>query len=341
MRPRTLLKLVFLFVGIVLCAFVSSDEPSPPIMLDTIHFFVDDAGKATEFFTKHFDGQLLAKPEKNPLPSVEYIELRPGQASIAISPRDTYPGMHHPNMARWRRSPAESQPAKKPMQPVYGVHWLALRTENLKLAVQSLEKQGLKIAGRDVRLPGDPAVKAVSFWGPGYTLITVVQRSGERRQYTPYGIDHLLILVRDLPENIKFFQEVYAGKIKRQAPDFCQMLVGSHLLILATPSAIGLPATTIHLPDSAHTEPRIRQLSFLYHDPQPAYQSAAIKGYGFSTRPSRLIYHNKPTPYIAALLRAPDGIYCEMYAEEGRNTARTVYVKQLNNPDVVGNKREK
>ena len=341
MRPRIVLKSGFLFTGLFLCAFSLSDGSAPPpIMLDTIHYFVNDARKAREFFTKHFGMRVLAKPEKNPLQFVEYLELRPGQASIAISPRGPYPGLHQ-DIPRWKRSPAEALPANRLPPPAYGVHWLALRTENLKFAVQSLEKQGLKIADGDVRIPGEPSAKAAVFWGPERTLVTIVQRSGEHRQSTIYGMDHLLILVRNLEENVRFFQEVHAGKVKHRETDFCRMLVGGHTFILATPPAIGLPATTVRIPDSTRFMPRIEQLGFLYHDPQPAYQSAAIKGYGFSLRPSRLIYHNKPTPYVSAITRTPEGIYCEMYAEDGRSGARTAYVKAQRSPDVAGNKRDK
>lgn len=169
----------------------------------------------------------------------------------------------------------------------------------------------------------------------------MVQRGGEHRQPTAYGIDHLLILVEDLEKNVRFFEEVYAGKVKDRETDFCRMLVGGHTFVLATPPALGLPATTVRLPDSTRFTPRIEQLGFLYHDPQPAYQAAAIKGYGFSLRPSRLVYHNKPTPYVSAITRTPEGVYCEMYAEDGRSTARTAYVKPPAPPDVAGNKREK
>lgn len=112
-------------------------------MLDTIHYFVNDARKAREYFTRHFGVKTLAKPEKNPLQFVEYLEVRPGQAAIAISPRGPYPGLHQ-DIPRWKRGPTEIPPANRPAPPTYGVHWLALRTESLKLAVQSLEKQGLK-----------------------------------------------------------------------------------------------------------------------------------------------------------------------------------------------------
>lgn len=326
------------FSGIILmlCAFLPSDEPPQmPIMLDNVHYYVNDAKAAKEFFIKYFQGQPLAKPEKNPLPFVEYLEIRPEQASIAISPRGPFQGMHMQDPGRWKR---QSIRMTSQTPPSYGVHWLALRTENLKLALHSLEEQGLKVVDSDVSIPGEPTAKAAAIWGPEYTRILIVQRHREHNKETLYGIDHLLIMVENLSDNIKFFQDVYSGKILKRDANFCKMRVGEHTLILSTPAALSIPATTVQKLDSTQFRPGIEQLSFLYTNPQPAYQAAAVKGYEFSLRPSRLIYRNKPTSYVAAITRSPEGIYCEMLAEDGREGPRTVYLKQ--EPTTVsGNKK--
>jgi hypothetical protein len=323
---------------LTLCAFLSSDEPpQTPIMLDNIHYYMNDAKAAREFFIKHFQAQPLAKPEKNPLPFVEYLEVRPEQASIAISPRGPFQGMHMQDPARWKRQSIHMTPQTP---PAYGVHWLALRTESLKYALRSLEEQGVKIAQYEVTIPGEPMTKAAVVWGPEHTRILIVQRHREHNKETLYGIDHLLILVDNLAENIKFFQDVYAGKIQKRDSDFCRMTVGEHTIILATPGAISIPATTVQRLDSTQFRAGIEQLSFLYNNPQPAYLAAAVKGYEFSLRPSRLIYRNKPTSYVTAVTRSPEGIYCEMLAEDGREGPRTVYLKN-DSPSISGNKKDK
>ncbi len=315
----------FLGLFLALCSFLSADEPAnPPIMLDNIHYYVNDAKAAREFFARHFLAQPLAKPDKNPLPFVDYLEIRPEQASIAISPRGPYPGMHMQDPMRWKRQSVRMT-AQTP--PAYGVHWLALRTESLKFALRSLQEQGVKILEEDVRIPGDPTAKAALIWGPEYTRILIVQRNRERSKETLYGIDHLLMMVDNLSANVTFFQDVYAGKIIKRGSDFCKIHVGEHSIVLATPAALGIPASTVQRVDTAQFRPGIEQLSFLYNNPQPAYTAAATKGYEFSLRPSRLIYRNKPTSYVAAITRSPEGIYCEMLAEDGREGPRSVYLK--------------
>ncbi|MCU0354304.1 MAG: VOC family protein, partial [Cytophagales bacterium] len=187
---------------VVAFSFGFTDEPEhAPLTLDYIHYHVNDAQAARKFFIGHFQAHPLAKPDKNPLPFVEYLEVRPGQASIAISPRGPFPGLNMQDPARWRRTPIRMD-ANTP--PAYGVHWLALRTENLKLALQSLDRQGVKIAAAEAQVPGEPHAKAAVVWGPEFTRILIIQRGGEKKQETLYGIDHLLILVEDLPENVRF-----------------------------------------------------------------------------------------------------------------------------------------
>ncbi len=323
---------------LITCASVPADEPCHmPIMLDTIHYYMNDAKAAKEFFVEHFQAQVLAKPERNPFPFIDYLEIRPEQASIAISPRGPFQGMHGQDPGRWQR---QSVSVSVDTPPTYGIYWLALRTESLKHALRSLAEQGVKIADPEVEIPGEPHTKAAAIWGPECTRILIVQRSRERSEETIYGLDHLLFLVENLSENAKFFREVYAGKILKQEAHFCKIRVGEHIFILATPQAMNLSAATVHTPDSTQFRPGIEQLSFLYDNPQSAYQAVAIKGYAFSLRPSRLVYRNKPTSYVAAITRSPEGIYCEMLAEDGREGPRTVYLKR-ESVTVSGNKKDK
>lgn len=336
--PRLYQMGVLSVFTLICCAFIPTDQPeTPPIMLDNIHYFVSDPKAAKEFFVKHFQAKPLARPDKNPLSFIDYLEVRPEQASIAISPRGPYQGMYmQEDPIRWKRTSVKVS-AKTP--PTYGVHWLALRTESIKYSLKSLEAQGVKVISTEVDIPGESS-KAAMIWGPEYTRIVIIQRNREKSQETLYGIDHVMLLVENLEKNINFFKDVYNGEILKRNNLYCKMKVGDHILIMAVPEALNIPSSTVHRMDTMQFRPGIEQIGFLYKDPQPAYQSAAIKGYEFNLRPSRLIYRNKPTPYITAITHSPEGIYCEMYAEDGREGPRTVYINQPTET-MSGNKKDK
>ncbi len=317
------MKKLFYTIFAALLAFgAAAQDDIAPIMLDDIHYYMSDRDSTNRFFIKHFGARPMAQQPINPFQFIDFLLVRPGQSTINVSSRGPFPGMRVRDPKRWNRTQIEPSPD---LPPMYGMYWLAFSTKNLKKAIAKLKKGGIVFINENFKLPAEPSAKAAVLWGPDYNRIVIVERKNDSG-ITPFGIDHLQYIVEDLEANIKFFSEVYQGKVINRSEQVATMLVGGHTFVLATPEGMGLDRSKVARRSPDFFRYGIDHLGFMYKDIRPAFENAKAKGYFFALDPTRMQYYDAPTVYTFAITSTPDGMQMEMYQEDGRTTARTRYL---------------
>jgi catechol 2,3-dioxygenase-like lactoylglutathione lyase family enzyme len=201
-----------------------------------------------------------------------------------------------------------------------------MSTPNLKENLKSLTNNGVEIAplSEKIKLGNKKSSKLTLVWGPDYNRIMLV----EHKKTVGHRIDHLLLLVSDLPANLKFFQEVLAAEILEQGNDFARIQVAKHEFILAKPAHIGLRDEEVIKRHPQKFTPNIDHLGFLYASQEElklAFQKATNAGYQILMTPKRMDVFDKPTPYVFGILFSPDGLQIELETEDGRIGPRTKY----------------
>jgi catechol 2,3-dioxygenase-like lactoylglutathione lyase family enzyme len=316
-------KALLALVGIlaVVSAF-HAQNPTSPVLLDGVHYYVSDQKAAEEFFTGFFAGRVLPHPGSRPLEFVTFLSLRAGEGTINISPRGPYPGVGSADPERWKAEliePAEDLP------PRYGVFWLGVRAPSMNQTLTRLEIEGIRVTNRLLSLPHDILARAVMIEGPDFSRIVLVERKqpqrtggGNRAIWGDFGIDHLLLLVQSAKENENFFRDVFAGRVTGRRQNVTTMKIAGATIVLAEPEALGLKRYQVQPRDPKKFRYGIDQLTFLYADLAAAVGKAKAKGYRFLVDGVRVNYYDKPTPYLSALILSPDGLRCEMAQEDGR-----------------------
>ena len=295
-----------------------------PIMLDDIHYFVSDSSKkqtAIDYFKIFFKGHEMAEQPMNPLSYINYIALRPDEATLNISSPEPILGMKGGDLKRWENEMIKPD-AKNP--PMYGVRWVAINTKSIKKTVKKLLKAGFDFASEDFTLPTEPNVNAVAMWGFDYNIIVLVERP-KMKAKTPFGIDHLQLLVKNLEDNIKFYQDVLAAEVLEKTGRSAVLKIGNQKFILSEPEALGLVREQVAEIDPKKFVANIDHLGFLYEDIEPAYYGAKANNYKIMMEPRKLMFNDKPTPYTSCILMSPDNLKIELVEEEGRITGRKMY----------------
>lgn len=316
---KVLLAFCVLFLGKSIKAqkFRDTLNPEIPIMLDDIHYYTLDREACNTFFKTNFNAKAVKEDGPNPFRFIDFLRISKNQSTINISSGGPFPGIKVGDPKRWERETLQPSKANPPM---YGVHWLALNVSSLSKARTELESSGVEIINPDYKLPHtkEPALLC---YGPDYNYIVVVENS--MVSPSEYKIDHLLILVENLEDNIAFFKDVFDGDLLEKSDGMAVLNVGEHQLILVIPRVLGLNSDEVVKKDQKVFRPNIDHIGFLYKDVVPAYKKAKSMGYRFLSPPIPITYFNKPTRYTFAITFSPDGLQCEMYQEKGRLGPRT------------------
>lgn len=289
-------------------------------MLDDIHYYVYDRVKMNDFLIKNFKAKAMKEVSDNPLTFIDFLEVRNGQSTLNISPKGPFEGMKVADPKRWEKESVTPSPDNNLF---YGVHWLALTTKNLKETLKLLKANGVQIENEAVDFPYAGG-KCASIWTPEYSRILLIERKNDIGK-SDFSIDHLLILVTELDKNIKFFEEVFAGKIESKKGKVAKMTVGKHTFYIAEPEGLYLNKDLVNKRDPKKFIPYIDHIGFMYENITPAYEYASKKGYQFALKPTPMNFFDKPTLYSFAIIFSPDGMQCEMYQEKGRTKAKSVY----------------
>lgn len=296
-----------------------------PIMLDDIHYYVSDSSVrevANNYFKTFFKGKTMVEQDMNPLAFIDFIALRPDESTINISSSGPFPGVKVGDPKRWIREkvlPSTNNP------PMYGVRWLAINTRSIKKTVKQLLKAGYDFAAEDFSLPTEPEVNAVAMYGFDNNIIVLVERPKTKKSKNPFGIDHLQLLVKNLEENVKFYQTVLGAEIIDKRDRSTVLKIGNHRFVLSEPEALGLARDQVAERDAKKFVPNIDHLGFLFDEIEPAFYAAKGNNYKVVMEPKILMYYDKPTPYTFCILMSPDNLQIELEQEDGRTGGRTRY----------------
>jgi catechol 2,3-dioxygenase-like lactoylglutathione lyase family enzyme len=181
-------------------------------------------------------------------------------------------------------------------------------------------------------LPHDILARAAMIEGPDFNQIALVERKQQQRPkpdntsiWGDFGIDHLMLLVKNAKENEIFFRDVFAGRVIGRRPYVTTMKIADATIVLAEPEAVGLKRNQVQTHDPKKFRYGIDHLGFLYSDVKAAVESAKAKGYRFLLDGARMSYYGAPTVYTFAVIFNPDGLHFEMVQEDGRTKARVVF----------------
>ncbi len=316
------MKLSLSSILLLFCSFKVYSQK--PIILDDIHYYVSDSAQrriAIDYFKTFFKGREMAQQQINSLDFIDFVTLRPDESTFNISLPEPLTTLKIGNLQPLEREKVKPDPKNPPM---YGVRWLAINTKSIRKTVQKLLKAGYDFAIQDFTLPTEPDVNAVAMWGFDYNIIVLVERP-KMKAKTPFGIDHLQLLVKNLEDNIKFYQDVLAAEVLEKNGRSAVLKIGNHKFVLSEPEALGLAREQVIERDTNKFVANIDHLGFLYEDIEPAFYGAKANNYKIVTEPHKLMVDNKPTPYTFCILMSPDNLQIELEEEEGRITGRKVY----------------
>lgn len=310
------------FCSLFLCFEGTAQKP---ILLDDIHYYVSDSSVrevAVNYFKIFFKGRAMAEQAINPLPFNDYISLRPEESTITISTSGPFSGINEDNPKRWLREKVKPSASNPPM---YGVHWVAFNTKNIRKTVVKLLKAGYHFAMEDFTLPTEPEVNAVAMYGFDFNIIVLVERPKMKKMKTEFGIDHLQLLVHNLEENVKFYQTVLGAEIIDKKERSTVLKIGNHKFVLSEPEVLGIVREQVVEHNPKKFVANIDHLGFLYDEIEPAFYAAKANNYQVILEPKPLIFYDKPTPYTICILKSPDNFQIELQQEEGRMTGRKMY----------------
>ena len=312
------------FLPFLIILFCINGFAQKPILLDDIHYYVSDSSKrqvAVDYFKTFFKGREMAEQPMNPLMFIDFLSLRPDESTLNISSPGPFPGIKVGDPKRWEREKIKPDPKNPAM---YGVRWLAINTKSIKKTVKKLLKAGYDFALEDFTLPTEPNVNAVAMWGFDYNIIVLVERP-KLKAKTPFGIDHLQLLVKNLEDNIKFYQDVLSAEVLEKTGRSAVLKIGSHKFVLSEPEVLGLVREQVTERDPKKFVANIDHLGFLYEDVEPAFYGAKANNYKIVMEPRPLMVYDKPTPYTFCILMSPDNLQIELEEEAGRITGRKMY----------------
>lgn len=302
---------------------VQYDQGPQPIMLDDFHYYVRDRVATNQFFRKNFYTRPMKENSPNPFRFIDFQLVRPQQSTLNISKKGPFPGIKVGAAGRWERP--EETPALD-MKKRYGVHWIAFSTKDLESQLSELKANGVGIIEENYTLAYSNQ-KAALIHDLDYNMIVVVEdKDLEEMENQPYAIDHVVLLVESLEENVKYFSEVFGGSIDSREKHQAKMTIGNHNFVLCEPEGLGLNRSDVIKRDPKIYRPDVDHIGFLYKDLDEAHQHALDLGYEFLSPPIDIVYYDKPTLYTFLISYSPDRLQCEMYVEKGRLSSRTEYL---------------
>ena len=296
-----------------------------PILLDDIHYYVSDSSVrdiAVNYFKTFFKGRSMAEQVMNPLPFIDLISLGSDEATFNISSPEPISSIKlaikNP-LFREKVKPSTSN------LPIYGVRWVAFNTTNIRKTVRKLLKAGYGFAAENFTLPTEPEVNAVAMYGFDSNIIVLVERPNMKNMKTEFGIDHLQLLVNNLEDNVRFYQNVLAAEIIDKTDRSTVLKIGNQRFVLSEPEALGLVREQVMERNPKKFVANIDHLGFLYDEIEPAFYGAKANRYKVVVEPQRMIYNKKPTPYTYCIVMSPDNFQIELQQEDGRTSARKIY----------------
>ncbi len=307
-----------LIISILFLTFASFAQK--PIMLDNIHYSVVDSTaqeNAALFFKTFFRAKPTFETSDNPLTFMDFLAFPTQETSISIS---------YTNCFEKKTIKKENiVTASTSILATYGVHWLAINTKNIKKTLKSLLKQGYSFVFEDFSLPNEPEINAVAIYGFENNIIVLVERP-QLKTKAYYGIDHVQLIVKNLEENVKFYQDVLGAELMDKRDRSIVLKIGSQKIVLSEPEALGLVREQVWARDTNNQVSHIDCLGFLYDEIEPAYYAAKANFYPIIKEPQVLYFNKKPTPYTICKVLSPDHLEIDLIQEEGRTYGRT-YVK--------------
>jgi catechol 2,3-dioxygenase-like lactoylglutathione lyase family enzyme len=302
-------------LGLVLLAtlaFLAADkkpvpDPRAPIRLEEIHYYLTNPGSAILFLESHFEAHELPQVFNPPLRHVTSLGLEPGEGSFEISPPGPFEGLDDAEQSRWHQSremmaPAINLPAR------YGVYWVGIRTTSLKKAMQKIESRGVTVQEHRLVVPIDPRAKAASIYGPDLNVFALVERPHRHGDSGEFGLDHVQLLVKNVAENVSFFEDVFAAQVQGKSEHQAFLTVGGFPIAISDPEGLDLIRADVQERSPTTFRFEADHISFLFSDIHPAVEAAKAKGRKFAREPKRLEYFGKPTPYTFAVINSPDGL---------------------------------
>lgn len=318
----------FLPVAALLSSAVAADLPPlpAPIHLDDIHFMVSDEAATVAYLERHLDACEMAHADR-PIDYVRYLSVRYLGPTLTIT--GPTPADEPDELRRRTTSHVDIVPAPRGAMPHLGVHWVGFSVANLDLALQRLQAGGVVVTEPRLALPQAPGVRAALVQGPDNIPLAIVERAGDRG--SPFGMDHLMLLVKDAAANARFFEDLFHGKLLQRAPGLAVVRVADATLVLAEPARLGLDAARIAPPQNipwASTGPAATQrvtvdasvehIGFLYADIPAMAAAAQARGYRLEYPPLRYAYKGRPTPFTSTEFMTPDGFSVEVVSAAGR-----------------------
>ncbi len=303
---------------------VGSAAAQQPLLFDDIHYYQTDRAAANAFYKTNLAAKPMREQPVNPLTFLDFLEIRPGDATVSISGQGPFEGVKIGDPKRGQRQLVAPQAG----QYVYGMLWLALRTSSMEKTLKALAGRRVPIARLAAKLPFEPGARNLAAYGPDYNLVMLVERPDDRGA-TPFGVDHIQMLCEDLEANVKFYTEVLGAKLLDRKGKSAKLQVAQHVLVLSEPEDLGLKREQVQKKDRGKFFPGPDLFGFLYDEAglKAATDSAVAKGYRFLMPPTRMNFYEKPTPYTFAILFSPDNFPIELHTEDNRTGPRTMYVK--------------
>ena len=297
-----------------------------PIHLDDIHFMVSDEAATVAFLEKHLDACEMAHADR-PIDYVRYLSVRYLDPTLTIT--GPTPANEPDELRARTTSHVDIVPAPRDAPPHFGVHWVGFSVANLETALRRLQAGGVVVAQPRLALPQAPGVRAALVHGPDNIPLAIVERAGDRGSL--FGMDHLMLLVKDAAANSRLFEELFRGQVVQRAPGLVVVRVADATLVLAEPRTLGLDPSRIAPPQNipwASTGPAptqrvtvnasVEHIGFLYADIPALAAAAQARGYHLEYPPLRYAYKGRPTPFTSTEFMTPDGFSVEVVSAAGR-----------------------
>lgn len=298
----------------------AADAVPSPIHLDDIHFMVSSEAAAVGWLQQRLGACEMAHPGR-PIDYVRYLSVRYGDPTLTVTgptPPDEPDALRAATTGH-----VDIVPAAADAPPHYGVHWVALRTRDLSRVREAFPD------ATPVALPHDLGVPALRVAGPDNIPLVIVERTGDRG--SPYGVDHVLLLVSDAAATARFFADVFAATELVGTAGLRVLRVADARLVLVEPGQLEIPRDAVapvpNIPwasagDASRERLRVpasvEHLGFLYADVPAMAAAARRRGHEPVYPPFRYVYRGRPTAFTVTEFLTPDGFGVEAVSAEGR-----------------------
>jgi hypothetical protein len=297
----------------------AADDPPAPIHLDDIHFMVSSDAATVAWLEQRLGACEMAHPGQ-PIDYVRYLSVRYGDPTLTVT--GPTPANEPDPLRAATTGHVDIVPAAD-ASPHYGIYWVALRTRDLAAARSRFPD------ATPVQLPHEPATPALRVAGPDNVPLVIVERPGDTG--SPFGIDHLVMLVSDVAATARFLGDVFAGQVLDGDARLRVLRIADARLVLVEPERVALDRAQVapvpNIPWASGAVPSrtrvavpasVEHLGFLYADVPAMAAAARARGYTPVYPPFRYAYRGRPTAFTVTEFMSPDGFGVEAVSAEGR-----------------------